>query len=119
MEPEKLQTYEKVLKHLKTASRQKHLLLGNGFSMAYDPEIFSYNALSKFIDELDNDFLKQLFAIIKTNNFELLMQQLDDFTRIALIFGADQKLINRIKEAISSLKESLIDAIKALHPDHV
>lgn len=119
MEPEKLQTYEKVVKHLKTANRQKHLLLGNGFSMAYDPEIFSYNALSKFIYELDNDFLKQLFTIIKTNNFELLMQQLDDFARIAVIFGADQKLVDRIKEASNSLKESLIDAIKALHPDHV
>jgi len=50
MAKEELQSYAEVLKHLK--SRQKHLLLGNGFSRSYAPDIFSYNALSKFIYEL-------------------------------------------------------------------
>jgi hypothetical protein len=73
MEQAKLQTYEEVVKSLKSKKRLKHLLLGNGFSMSYDSKIFSYNALSKFIDNLGDDILPQLFSVVKTNNFELLM----------------------------------------------
>ena len=45
-----LQTYQEVVQSLRKKGRAKHLLLGNGFSMAYDAKIFSYNALSAFID---------------------------------------------------------------------
>ena len=119
MEQKKLLTYEEVLKSLKTKKRQIHLLLGNGFSMAYDAKIFSYNALSKFIEKLENDTLKKLFEIVKTNNFELLMQQLDNAAQIAVVFGADQTVVNKVNLASATLKRSLIDAIKELHPEHV
>jgi len=119
MEPKKLQTYEEVIKSLKCKKRQKHLLLGNDFSMAYDYKIFSYNALSKFINDLDDDILQKLFSVVKTNNFELLMQQLDNFSAIAVIFGADETIIDKIKTASQTLKESLINAVKELHPEHV
>jgi hypothetical protein len=45
-----VQNYYEVIKYLNKSKRQKHLLLGNGFSMSYDKDIFSYNALSDFID---------------------------------------------------------------------
>ena len=44
---DEVKTYSEVVKHLK--SRQKHLLLGNGFSRSYADGIFSYNALTEFI----------------------------------------------------------------------
>ena len=119
MAKENLQSYTEVIKYLHSKKRQKHLLLGNGFSMSYDSEIFSYNAFSKFIDKLDDDILQKLFQIVKTNNFELLMQQLDNFAAKAVIFGADKKVVDKIKQASTTLKESLIDAIKVLHPEHV
>lgn len=54
-----IKSYSEVEKHLK--SRQKHLLLGNGFSRSFDDGIFSYNALSEFIHKLpDNDLHKLL-----------------------------------------------------------
>lgn len=112
-----LQSYEDVLKHLK--SRQKHLLLGNGFSISYDNNIFSYNALSKFIHGIKNKELQQLFDIVNTNNFELLMQQLDNAAQIAEVFGADKKIVRKIRAASETLKASLIEAIKELHPEHV
>lgn len=119
MENETLQTYDEVIMSLKSKKRQKHLLLGNGFSMSYDPGIFSYNALSKFLENLDNDILQKLFQIIKTSNFELLMEQLENVAQISEIFGADKKVVDRIKQATISLKESLINSIKELHPEHV
>ncbi len=114
-----LQSYSEVVKYLHSQNRKKHLLLGNGFSMSYDSTIFSYNALSKFIYELKDNDLHKLFKIVNTNNFELLMQQLDNAAQIAEVFGADKKVVKKIREASETLKTSLIEAIKELHPDHV
>lgn len=119
MSLDKVLTYDEVIKSLNNKNRQKHLLLGNGFSMSYDTTIFSYNALSKFLENLDNDILQKLFQIIKTSNFELLMEQLDNVAQIAEVFGADKKVIENINNATTQLKESLIEAIKELHPEHV
>lgn len=119
MSLDKVYTYDEVIKSLNDKKRQKHLLLGNGFSMSYDSGIFSYNALSKFLENLDNDILQKLFQIIKTSNFELLMEQLDNVAQIAEVFGADKKVVQNIRKATETLKESLIDAIKELHPEHV
>lgn len=119
MGQEKVFTYEEVIKSLKDKKRQKHLLLGNGFSMSYDSSIFSYNALSKFFENHGNDILQKLFQIIKTSNFELLMEQLDNVAQISEVFGADKKVVQNIRSATETLKESLIDAIKELHPEHV
>jgi hypothetical protein len=47
------------------------------------------------------------------------MQQLDNAARIAEVFGADVKVVKKIKSASEILKTSLIDAIKELHPEHV
>jgi hypothetical protein len=69
-------------KRAESKQRQIHLLLGNGFSMAYNPEIFSYNALHNFISSQDNLKIKSPFDIVKTKNFELVMQQLDNFIDI-------------------------------------
>lgn len=66
MEIDKLQSYENVINSLKKKNRQKHLLFGNGFSIAYDSKIFSYNALSDFIEESSNVLLKELFSVINT-----------------------------------------------------
>jgi hypothetical protein len=44
MNIDSLQTYQDAVKYLKK-QKNKHLLLGNGLSMAYDAKIFSYNAL--------------------------------------------------------------------------
>lgn len=119
MSQDQVYSYEEVIKLLKNKNRRKHLMLGNGFSMSYDSGIFSYNALSKFLENLDNHILQKLFQIIKTSNFELLMEQLDNVAQIAEVFGADQTVVIKIRKATETLKESLIDAIKELHPEHV
>lgn len=116
---QELPSYNEVLAYLEQQKRQKHLLLGNGFSMAYDKKIFSYNALSKFIEKTGDDIVNQLFQKFNTKNFESIMQQLDNFCSIAELFSDDPKLVPRIKRTSDSLKLSLLDAVKSLHPEHV
>lgn len=115
-----LEAFDDVLKSIAgDKKRQFHLLLGNGFSMAYDPTIFSYNALYDFITTLNDDLLSKLFGIVKTNNFELIMQQLETFAALIEAFGTDKDLKSKVDEASKKLKQSLLDAVKALHPEHV
>ncbi len=119
MKIESLKSYEEVVKYLDKENRMYHLLFGNGFSMAYDPKIFSYNALSTFIENIEDEFLQKLFQVANTKNFEMIMQQLDNFVEIATIFGIDESFIEKIIQANTTLKSSLIEAVKELHPEHV
>ncbi len=119
MNIDELQSYQDVIAYLDKEKRERHLLLGNGFSMAYDKDIFSYNALSKFIDELDDELLKKLFEIVNNKNFEVVMQQLDNFIELAKAFSNDDELVVKLGSASQTLKESLITAVRSLHPEHV
>ena len=47
------------------------------------------------------------------------MQQLDDFSKIAKVFGASATLITKINKASTKLKKNLLNAVKELHPEHV
>ena len=114
-----LMSYDNVISSLIKKKRTPHLLLGNGFSIAYDPNIFSYNALHTFIHRIDDPLLTKLFDIVNTKNFELVMQQLNNFCELIEAFSTDKKLLEDVRKASSSLKCSLVDAIKELHPEHV
>lgn len=115
----KLQSYTEVINYLSKKNRQKHLLLGNGFSVAYDHKIFSYNALHNFIQNSNDPLLIKLFSSIKTKNFELIMRQLSTFVELLESFDPNSELIDTFNTASHRLKIGLIEAIKELHPDHV
>lgn len=112
-------SYEEVLEYLHNEKRVVNLLLGNGFSMAYNPAIFSYNALAGKISSDEDSTLKTLFDTIKTSNFEDVMQSLDILLKLANAFGADGKFIQSIKDAYSKLQVRLINTIEKIHPEHV
>jgi hypothetical protein len=119
MKVDALQTYQEAIDSLKEKTRDVHLLLGNGFSIAYDYSIFSYNALNIFIEHTENESLKRLFNAVNTKNFEEIMQQLDVFANFLEAFEMDSSLIDKISETADILKKSLIEAVESLHPEHV
>lgn len=116
----KLETFQDVRRSIEqNATRPFHLMMGNGFSMAYNPKIFSYNALYDFVSALNDPTLATIFGVVETKNFELIMKELETFSALLDAFNADHHLRNAISEAREKLKSALIDAIKALHPEHV
>ncbi|PEN05046.1 hypothetical protein CRI93_14120, partial [Longimonas halophila] len=116
----KLETFDDVRKSIdKNSDREFQLLLGNGFSMAYDSDIFSYNALHDFVTALDDEDLTTIFSVVKTRNFEVIMSQLDNFLAILDALGGDEMLKKRLANASKKLKHSLLEAVKELHPEHV
>ena len=115
-----LLTYNEVTKKIaESRNKRKHLLIGNGFSIAYDKNIFTYDALSKFVEDAQNDLLKKLFRINETRNFEQIMRQLDITAKLIKEFEAEDALVEKIVSTSIVLKESLIEAIEKLHPEHV
>lgn len=111
--------FEDVMSGLAKKRRKAHLLLGNGFSVAYDSSIFSYNALFNFVATLEDPILAEVLEAMKTKNFELMMAQLDSFSAFLDVFGGDETLKAKVVAAHDGLRRSLIDAIKSLHPEHV
>lgn len=116
---EDLTSYQEVVKYLEKKKRTKHLIMGNGFSMSYDPDIFSYNALYDFIDKLEDPTLSKLFEVINTKNFEQVMRQLDNFIEMAIAFEQEGDFTKSLIDANQLLQKSLIDAVSSLHPEHV
>lgn len=114
-----MMSFEQVISHLHKKPRPYSLLLGNGFSMAYDRDIFSYNALYNFLTSRDDLLINKLFDVIKTKNFELVMQQLDTTLALLEAFGSDGKLQEDISLASKKLKDGLLSSIHQLHPEHV
>lgn len=114
-----LKSYSAVIEHLHKPYRPHHLLLGNGFSIAYDRKIFSYNALNQTIMQSKEKELKEIFNIFNTQNFELVMQQLDNFGKISKVLKAPDDFVAKIANISTKLKDQLIDAITLLHPEQV
>lgn len=58
-------SFDEVITSLQKKRRTISLLMGNGFSMAYDMEIFSYNALHNFLQSQEDELLTKLFGAFR------------------------------------------------------
>ncbi len=112
-------SFEDMMNELKRKGRPIHLLTGNGFSMAYDHRIFSYNALANFVEKSGDPTVSILFEALKTKNFELIMEQLTTFSLLLKTLNAEKNLQDKVEKAHEELKRSLLDAVRNLHPEHV
>ena len=116
---DELKSYREVVDHFKQQRRKINLLLGNGFSIAYDKDIFSYNALSRFINNSDDETITRVFEVYNTQNFESIMQQLNNMVDVLKILEAPNGLCEKVTSLSTELKSKLIDAISAMHPEQV
>jgi hypothetical protein len=108
-----LLTYDEVLKQL---PQTKHLLLGNGFSIACDkifnyPNLFSYaekNGLTKHVCEV--------FRHFGTNNFEGVMRLLEDAEWLSEHYhlNASDATVSMAAD-LESIKNALVSALADTH----
>jgi len=101
--------------------RKVNLLLGNGFSMAYDPQRFSYTALAtQALDE--NRLPETAVQLIKASgrpDFEWVMRQLEATAETLSTLDATghKTLVEQLRRDIDMLREALAHSIAGLHPD--
>lgn len=114
--------YDEVLEAIK--EQRKYLLLGNGFSMAYNPERFSFTSLLENAVErglmVTTSPIYQVFTQFDTKDFEEVVKLLETSTKVLKTYGIlseeDEK---NILDDSMSLKKYLVDVITNNHPDKI
>lgn len=120
----KIYSFEEVLKISAKISDKRKLLIGNGFSCAWDRNIFSYGSLLGKAKEgkefKKNPEISQMFDEFGSNDFERIIKVLKDGSKIAKVYRADIKNDNVPKKLLAhsrKLKKILVDVITHNHPD--
>jgi hypothetical protein len=110
-----LLTLEEALNN--TSNKKRHLLLGNGFSIALFPHIFAYKKLFEKADFSKTPELKDVFDLLKTQDFEIVIKALNSTASVGAIYEVAKQKLMKIKRHASELHEILVDAIAGTHPD--
>jgi len=108
-------SYHDVLTELNSL---RHLLLGNGFSIACRPDVFRYDTLFNRADFSRLARARQAFDLLATRNFEAIIRALRSFSLLAGIYApGDTAARANATEDANSLREVLVSAVAGSHPD--
>ncbi|MES2476148.1 MAG: DUF4917 family protein [Verrucomicrobiota bacterium] len=108
-------SYEEVLDR---SEGLRHVLLGNGFSIACKPELFRYDKLFDQADFTEATRAYQAFRKLGTTNFEAVIRALRDFAVLAELYAADDpKAKQRAEKDADKLREILVSAVADCHPN--
>lgn len=97
---------------------KRHLLIGNGFSIACCPDIFHYGSLFKAADFSKNPELVQVFKVLETQDFELAIKNLEAGALLSSIYApghADAP--KKMRADAAALKDILLNTIAHNHPN--
>ncbi len=102
---------------LASAYDKKNLLLGNGFSIACVPSIFTYTSLFQQADFSAMPEVREVFENLKTKDFEEVIRSLEYSSLVLPAYKKDiPQTITLIEEHAKQLKELLIKTIAQNHP---
>jgi hypothetical protein len=96
---------------------KRHLLLGNGFSIALFPDRFRYGSL---LDEANFDGAPELrgtFERLGTTDFETVIKALRDAVALLPLYAQDGLIAARMATHVEALKGILVNAIAGRHPE--
>lgn len=112
----KLLTLKEALNQAANYSK-KNLLLGNGFSIACVPTIFTYSSLFKQADFSKMPEVKEVFANLQTQDFEEIVNALEHCSIVLPSYKKTlPKTVALIHKHAQRLKEILIETIARNHP---
>jgi hypothetical protein len=97
---------------------KRHLLLGNGFSIALKPDIFSYGTLYENTDFSAAPLIPPLFSTLATQDFELVIRHLLDAAKVLSIYEPTlDALAAKLRRDAGLVKDALVSTIAKHHPD--
>jgi hypothetical protein len=110
-------TFHQALDASKDYSR-RHLLLGNGFSIACRKDIFRYDKLFEQADFSSmSAFARKAFEALKTTDFERVIKALRDGATLASEYGLAPTPVLTMRSDADALKELLVRTIAKSHPE--
>ncbi|MFK4836942.1 DUF4917 family protein [Microbacterium sp. ZW T2_14] len=93
------------------------VLLGNGFSIAYDSTIFSYESLAEEAELAALSVPKaDLFASLSSQNFEVVIDKLNAASSIQRLYGGDPVLADQMAADAVVVRNGLADVLASRHP---
>lgn len=95
------------------AGGNKHLMLGNGFSVDLFPDIFNYKVLA---ERIESSRIKRLFNELQTNDFEYVMRKLTDALHLVRMYPEGSDVASSIQSDLDELRNTLINVINQSHP---
>lgn len=97
---------------------KRHLILGNGFSIACFPTIFHYGSLFSQADFSSHPNLPLVFKALGTQDFEIAIRHLESSSKLAPIYAATGATAATLMLAdAAALKDILVKTIASNHPD--
>lgn len=113
-------SFEEALQRSGEIHNNRHLLLGNGFSIACRPDCFTYGRL---LDEADLSGLSvngpALFESEQTTDFEAIINSLRVASRMATFYeSSDPSLAARLSADADLVKVALANTLARNHPDN-
>lgn len=110
-------TFEQAIEKANSFSK-KHLLLGNGFSIACDSSIFTYDSLFKEADFESNPEIKSAFDSLETTDFEVVIDTLQKSSLVIPAYSQDNdELCTKLNADAQRIKELLLNTIARRHPE--
>ncbi|PTO62232.1 DUF4917 family protein [Vibrio splendidus] len=111
-----LETFEEKLDSLEVEETPS-VLLANGFSQAWNHNIFNYeNLLQRANFGARDRNIRDIFNKFETFDFEQIMRALEAAETVCESYGVNRAKIDEIKADQEQLKNSLIQVISQTHP---
>lgn len=116
-----ISSFGEALETSSSFSGKRHLLLGNGFSIACREDAFAYG---KLFDEADFSALTvaadSLFALFGTADFERVIEALRISAGVLSLYdSAADEAVEQLQRDANCLKEALADVLARKHPSNV
>jgi hypothetical protein len=110
-------TFDNAIKH-STRFKKRHLLLGNGFSIACRPKIFTYGSLFNQADFSLTPRLPAVFEAVGTTDFEQIIKLLEDASRVVTVYSSQAgEAAKQMAGDAEALKDILIQTVANNHPN--
>ncbi len=110
-------TFEEAIEHSQ-AFKKRHLLLGNGFSIACKPTIFTYGSLFEQADFSSAPRLPSVFQSVGTTDFEHVIKMLEDASRVVHVYSPEfSEIAKQMASDAEALKGILIQTVASNHPN--
>lgn len=108
-------TFDQCIEFANNAGGKKHLILGNGFSVAIFPKIFNYKVLA---DKITSEKIKNLFKELGTNDFEYVLREVTRALKVVKGYSNTKDLCKEMSSDVKELKKTLIDILTSSHPQN-
>lgn len=110
-------TFEEAIRQ-SAGSKKRHLLLGNGFSIACKPDIFTYQSLQEQADYKELPEVARIFEALATRDFEVVIKALQDTSLVLPFYDPEaDALARKISGQAGILKQLLVKTIAGNHPN--